>query len=278
MRATHEGAATRERFVESPSNPRVKSLVALRSRRERESSGTFVVEGRDELIMAMESGARVIQLYYCAQLVDMDRRGDVLDRVRSPQVEVVQLSKEAFGKASYRQGPDGWLAVVGGVGTSLDSLALRPDPLILVGERVEKPGNLGALLRTADATGVDAVVAADPVTDWGNPNVVRASKGALFSVPVVAAASRDVIRWLDNRRIGIVAATPEGGVPFTDCDFDRPTAIVVGSESSGLGGQWLAAAQVRARLPMFGRVDSLNVSVSAAVLLYEALRQRRRLG
>ena len=268
----------RPRYVDSPSNPRVKKLVALRRRRERESSGSFVVEGRDELSMAIESGARISELYFCPALSDERDRRELFAKLPLPGVELVEMSREAFERASYRQGPDGWMAVVEGIGSGLEELAIGTEPLILVCDALEKPGNLGALLRTAEATGVDAVIAADPVTDWGNPNLVRASKGTVFSVPVASGATLDVIGWLARRGVGIVAATPEGGVPFTGCDLRGPVAIAVGSESSGLGGPWLEAARTRATLPMFGRVNSLNVSVSAAVLLFEALRQRGRLG
>lgn len=269
----------RPRYVESPSSPRVRKLVALRRRREREASGSFVVEGRDELRMAMDSGARVGGLYYCPALVDDRDTAELFGKLgRSTGAEVVEMSRPAFERASYREGPDGWMAVVERVESGLEELTLGRDPLVVVCEALEKPGNLGAVLRTAEATGVDAVIAADPVTDWGNPNLVRASKGTLFSVPVAAGASLDVIGWLERKGIGIVAATPEGGASFTHCDLRGPVALVVGAESSGLGDPWLEAARTRATLPMFGQVNSLNVSVSAAVLLFEALRQRGRLG
>jgi RNA methyltransferase, TrmH family len=146
--------------------------------------------------------------------------------------------------------------------------------LLLVCERVEKPGNLGAMLRTADAAGLTALIAADPVTDWGNPNVIRASKGTVFSVPVASATAGDVLAWLADLALTVVAATPDADLLVTDADLTGPTAIVVGSETHGLPARWLAAADVRVRIPMFGRADSLNVATSAAIVAYEAVRQR----
>ena len=145
---------------------------------------------------------------------------------------------------------------------------------MLVCEGVEKPGNLGAILRTADAAGVAAVIAADPVTDWGNPNVVRASKGTVFSVPVASAPSAEVLAWIAARSLTLVAAAPDGDLALTGADLSGPTAIVVGSEARGLPPAWLERADVRVRIPMFGRADSLNVSISAAIIVYEAVRQR----
>ncbi|HEX4721119.1 MAG TPA: RNA methyltransferase, partial [Pseudonocardiaceae bacterium] len=189
--------------------------------------------------------------------------------------EIVHVNTRVFEKIAYRESPDGWLAVVRTVPTDLAALDLSPNPLALVCESVEKPGNLGAMLRTADAVGADAVIAAQPITDWGNPNVVRASKGTVFAVPVAAADSVDVLAWARKGGLRVVAATPDTDTLFTDVDLSGPTVIAVGSEKHGLTDAWLEPADVLVRIPMAGLVNSLNVATSAAIMLYEALRQRR---
>src|SRR5262252_1239646 len=259
--------------ITSPANPRVKQLVALRRRRARDESGVTLVEGRAEIELALAAGVRPRSLYYCPELSNPQDQG-LGERARDLGADVVRLSRLVFEKASYREGPDGWLAVVPAVDTSLAHLDPGPRPLILACAGLEKPGNLGAILRTADAAGVAAVIAADPITDWGNPNVVRASKGTVFSVPVASARSAEVLTWIAGRSLALVAAAPDGDVLLTDADLSGPTAIVVGSEARGLPAAWLDRAGTRVRIPMFGRADSLNVATSAAILVYEAVRQR----
>jgi TrmH family RNA methyltransferase len=258
--------------ITSLANPRVKQLVALRHRRARDRAGVTLVEGYEELDLALSAGARPLTLYVCPALA-----GDaqpMIDRVAGLGAEVIRVSRPVFAKIAYRESPDGWLAVLPQVPAGLALLDPGPRPLVLVCEGVEKPGNLGAILRTADAAGVAAVIAADPVTDWGNPNVVRASKGTVFSVPVASAPSAEVLAWIAARSLTLVAAAPDGDVPLTRADLSGPTAIVVGSEAHGLPQAWLERADVRVRIPMFGRADSLNVSISAAIIVYEAVRQR----
>lgn len=259
--------------ITSPANPRIKHLVALRRRRTRELDGVTLVEGYAELGLALAAGVRPKALYHCPELAHGDEL-DVLGRVTGLGTEVVRVSKPVFAKIAYRESPDGWLAVVPTVDTELDRLELGEQPLLLVCEGVEKPGNLGAILRTADAAGVTAVIATDPVTDWGNANLVRASKGAVFSVPVAAAPTAQVLPWLAGRGLTLAAATPDGDVLLADADLSGPVAIAVGSETHGLSGQWLEQADVTVRIPMFGRADSLNVAASAAIVVYEAVRQR----
>ena len=263
--------------ITSPANPRVKQLVALRRRRARDESGVTLVEGRAEIELALAAGVRPRSLYYCPALTG-PLGSDLGDRARDLGTDVVRLSRLVFEKASYREGPDGWLAVVPAVDTSLTRLDPGPRPLVLACAGLEKPGNLGAILRTADAAGVGAVIAADPVTDWGNPNVVRASKGTLFSVPVASAPSAEVLAWIAARGLQIVAATPDATRLVTDADLTPPTVIAVGAEQAGLPADWLERAAVSVRIPMFGRADSLNVATSAAIITYEAVRQRLQAG
>jgi RNA methyltransferase, TrmH family len=259
--------------IVSPSNPRVKQLVALRRRRGRELSGVTLVEGYEELVLALDAGVRPHTLYVNPELAGRDRMSTV-DRVAATGAEVVRLGPQAFEKVAYRESPDGWLAVVPSVPADLSALDLGPRPLLLVCEAVEKPGNLGAMLRTADAAGVAAVIAAGPVTDWGNPNLVRASKGTVFSVPVASASTAETLAWLAARDVTIVATTPHTDTLLTDVDLTGAVAIAVGAEKYGLSPELLAAASIRARIPMFGRADSLNVATSAAIATYEAVRQR----
>jgi RNA methyltransferase, TrmH family len=270
-RVSHDDGADIALDIASPTNLRVKRLVGLRKRRTRDDEGVTLVEGHDEIVLALDAGVRVRELYWCPALV---RGRDIAARLaEAPQTT---LSRAAFDRASYRESPDGWLAVVDQPGASLDTLEVGADSLILVCEAIEKPGNLGAMLRTADAAGVSAVVAADPLTDWGNPNVVRASKGTVFAVPIASAGSAEVARWLHDLGIRIVVASPETDGLVTDLDLTGATAIVVGAEHEGLTDVWLDAADDLAKLPMVGRVNSLNVATSAAIVVYEAVRQRAR--
>lgn len=259
--------------ITSPANPRIKQLVALRRRRARDESGVTLVEGRAEIELALAAGVRPRSVYYCPALQSRDGP-HLADRVREIGADVVRVSRPVFEKVSYREGPDGWLAVVPAVETSLAHLILGPTPLILACAGLEKPGNLGAILRTADAAGVAAVIAADPVADWGNPNVVRASKGTVFSVPVASATSTEALAWVAAHGLQIVAATPDATRLVTEADLTGPTVLAVGAEHAGLSADWLERADARVRIPMLGRADSLNVSASAAILAYEAVRQR----
>jgi TrmH family RNA methyltransferase len=258
--------------ISSTANPRIKALVRLRRRRHRDDAGVTLVEGFEELSLALAAGVLPSTVYLCPDLAAVAEWEAVREALAD--VEVVRVSAVAFARIAFRESPDGWLAVLPAVGVDLADLDPGADPLVLVCVGVEKPGNLGAMLRTADAAGVTCVIAADPGTDWSNPNVVRASKGAVYSVPVAAAEERAVLDWLAGRDIPILAGTPDADARYTDLDLRGPLAVAVGAEDVGLPATWLDAARWRALIPMSGRVDSLNVSASAAILLYEAVRQR----
>lgn len=268
-------------LITSPANPRLKAVAALRRRRAREEQGTTLVEGWEELSLALQAGVVPRVLYHCPDLMaDAPAQGGLVEQVAARGGEVVRLGRAAFEKVSYREGPDGFLAVVDSVTRSCAQLTVPNPALVLVCEAVEKPGNLGAILRTADAAGVHAVIAADPVTDWGNPNLVRASKATVFSVPVAADTTRATLSWLRANAIPLVAASPDPEtahppVDYTQVDYTGPVAIAVGAEKHGLSAAMLAAASARVQIPMSGRVNSLNVGTSAAVIAYEAVRQRR---
>lgn len=261
-------------MITSPQNPRVKQAVALREHRERSRSGLMLVEGYEEISLALDASGSLLRLFYCPELLRDSAEEDLATRARNRGAEILQVSERVFARLAYREGPDGWLAVFHALDTRLDRLRLDLNPLLLVAESVEKPGNLGAMLRTADAAGVDAFISADPRTDLGNPNVVRASKGALFSVPVAQAETVDVVRWLREQHVVIVVATPEAADTYHELDLSGGVAIVVGTEKEGVSASWLDNSDYRASIPMTGRVNSLNVSIAAAVLVYEAVRQR----
>lgn len=270
------GRVMTDLIITSPANHRVKALTALRRRRVREESGLTLVEGYEELSLAIRTGVVPQTLYYCPELMlDAAAQESLVADVALGGAETVRLGRAAFEKAAYREGPDGFLAVVSAVTRRCADLTVGPAALTLLCQGVEKPGNLGAMLRTADAAGVEAVVAADPVTDWGNPNLVRASKGTVFSVPVASDTTGASIAWLRERGLALVAATPDTDVDYTDVDYTGPVAIAVGAEKLGLTDEVLQAAAYRVRIPMVGRANSLNVATSAAIVVYEAVRQRR---
>ena len=227
----------------------------------------MVVEGWDEISLALEAGHSPRAL-----VADPTRTTRPLSM---PGVELTTVGKQVFDKISQREHADGWIALFEAPTRTLKTLSLGKRPLVVVLESLEKPGNLGAILRTGDAAGVDAVIVCDPLADIYGPNVVRSSRGTVFSVPVVQAASQDAIEYLQLRRIRIVATTPQGGTGYAEQDLTAAVAIVLGTESKGLSRVWLDSADVLVCIPMHGKVNSLNVSVAAATLIFEALRQRK---
>jgi TrmH family RNA methyltransferase len=260
----------------SPSNPRIKSVARLRDRRERASTGLTVVDGAREGRRALEARVDVVEAFVCEPLLAGEDARVALDLLRDRGIPVTATTEPAFTKIAYGDRAEGLLMVIRAPNRGLSDLALPDEPLLVVVEGVEKPGNLGAILRSADGAGADALIAASPRTDLANPNVIRASAGTFFSVPTAAAATAEVIDWLRERRIRAIAARVDAGQPYTEADLTGPVAIVLGSEAEGLMSAWSAANAQSVRLPMHGVADSLNVSVAAAVLLYEARRQRDR--
>ncbi|MCS6774023.1 MAG: RNA methyltransferase [Thermoflexales bacterium] len=274
--------------ITSLTNPRVKHVVALRDhKRQRDEDGLMLIEGFDPLDLALDCGVRPKTTFVCPELFKPSHSPSehqrLLARVAACSEEVIETSPPVFEKMAYRDGPDGWLAVAPKPKFALEDLALPTNApaLVLVVESVEKPGNLGAMLRTCDAAGAHAFLFCDPKADLTNPNVVRASQGTLFSVPVAQCSNEAALGWLRQRDLCIVATTPNAvnGKPpltFTEFDYRVPCAILVGEERYGLSAFWLRQADAAVRIPMMGRVNSLNVSVSAALVLYEAVRQRQR--
>jgi RNA methyltransferase, TrmH family len=257
--------------ITSQQNPRVKHIVRLRDeKRQRRADGLMLVEGYDEIQLALSAGHKPRTLLSAPELVS--RQIDVA----RPDTERITVTRAVFEKISYRENPDGWLAVFPIPQDSLEGLKLSDSPLLIVAESVEKPGNLGAILRTADAAHVDALLVCDPRVDPWNPNVVRASRGAVFSVPVIECDNAAALERLRRAGIQILAATPSADVVYSDIDLRRPIAIAVGTEDVGLTDFWMSQADLKVRIPMTGRVNSLNVSVSTALIVYEAVRQRNQ--
>lgn len=263
-------------IIESPQNPRVKAAVKLRKSKNRVSSGHTLVEGHREILRAVENNWQFVELYFCPALYLEPTTGQLVSEMATKGTPVFECSEAAFRKMSYRDTPDGIMALSPLVGKKLNELELPDNPLLLVAEGVEKPGNLGTILRTADATGVDAVIVCDPNTDINNPNVIRASIGTLFFMPVAEASTVDTLAWLESRGIQSIAAVPDAEREYTDIDMRNGIAFVVGAEDEGLTKKSMDAANVKVKIPMLGKNDSLNVSTAAAVLLYEAVRQRRK--
>ena len=253
--------------ITSLQNPRVKHIVRLRDdRRQRREDGLMLVEGYDEIRMALSAGHTARTLLSAPELATLD--------LAAVDAERITVSRAVFEKMSYRENPDGWLAVFALPRVSLDELTLSDAPLVIVAESVEKPGNLGAILRTADAASADALLVCDPRVDVWNPNVVRASRGTVFSVPTVECDNASALEWLRRRAIRVIAATPAARILYSDTNLRVPAAIAVGTEDEGLSDFWLSNADLKVKIPMLGRVNSLNVSVSTALIVYEAVRQR----
>jgi len=287
-----------ENLITSLQNPKVKRLVLLQQKSsERRKSGLFVVEGQRELEHCLEAGYEVDSIYYCPELsahTPMPHsqkenaqastfntpRNATLSKTERPSQRhnfkdrTFCVTAAVYEKIAYRGSTEGVLAVVKSRSTTLDELPKKEAPLYVVLESVEKPGNLGAVLRSADAAAADAVIVCDPLTDLYNPNLIRSSIGAIFSVPCVACSSEECISFLKARGVRILTAQLQDSHLYYNTDMRQGTAIVMGTESTGLTDVWRQAADAHIRIPMLGRLDSLNVSVSAAILLFEAVRQR----
>ena len=290
--------------ITSPSNPKIKRLLALQQKSSaRREAGLFVVEGRRELQHCIDAGFEIDTVFYCPSFLASgsgelplktsgcagplplpSEAGPSLLRSRgwlrfseavAASPKEFEVSEEVYAKIAMREGTEGVIAEVRAKERRLEDLALPERPLVVVLESVEKPGNLGAVLRSADAAGVDAVLFCDPLTDLWNPNLIRASIGAVFTVPCVACSSAEAIAFLKARGIRILTAQLQDSSLYYDCDMTVGTALVMGTESTGLTDVWREAADAHIRIPMLGRLDSLNVSVSAAILLFEAVRQRQ---
>lgn len=263
--------------ISSVANPRIKNLVRLRDARHRKRQRRFLIDGQRELERAKAAGWPLETLFFCPEFFRDDAAMELVEHWDRAGVEAVQLSEDAFRKAAYRQGPDGLLGLAPMREQALADLVLRSPALLLVAEQVEKPGNLGALMRTANAARADALIVCDPICDLFNPNAIRASQGAFFQLPFVATDTITARLWLEERRIQILATSPDAEKTLWQHDLTGPTALVVGAEDAGLSPDWLDGTLATARLPMAGVTDSLNVSVAAGICLFEVVRQRAHL-
>ncbi len=264
-------------LITSLQNQRVKDAAKLRDRRQREKQGRFLIDGVRELDRALDAGLLPADVFVCPDLCTSDEARRLFARVTQlcPQA-VSEVTAEVFEKLAFGERLEGIVASVPTPTKPLDALQLPDDAIVCVLENVEKPGNLGAILRSADAAGIAAVIAADDQTDLFNPNAVRASLGTIFSMPTAVADAATTLAWLRERRFSMWAARVGSGPTYTDVDYRGPTAIILGSEADGLSARFWADDIRPIHLPMLGRADSLNVSVAAAIMFYEALRQRSR--
>ena len=266
-------------LLSSAQNPRVKEVIHLRERREREKTGLFIIEGYRELLRATDANHPIHQLFICPELFLGSNEDALIARLKLKGAKIFTCTEAVFRKLSYRDRPDGLVAVAPQQHLTLENLqqqlAKKNNPFLVVAEAIEKPGNLGTILRSSDAVGLDALIVCDQCTDPHNPNVVRASVGTLFTVPVIEAEGEPTLQWLKTNKIAILAATPSAQMEYTDVDMTQPIAIVVGTEQLGLSERWMQNADIQVRIPMCGVADSLNVAMATTLLLYEALRQRR---
>lgn len=260
-------------IITSTGNPHVKEALRLRGKRGRAEGERILIDGVREIGRAVEAGVIIDEVFFCDALMEGDAIA-LLKRINSGGARVTQVNEVVFDKIRYGDRTGGLVAVARRPRQTLEEVRLSTNPLVAILEGLEKPGNLGAIVRTADAAGVEAVIVIAPETDLYGPNVIRASLGTIFCVPVVEAETNTVIEWLQKNKLAIVTATPEGGIDYTDVDFRGPVAMVFGSEAGGLSPTWRKINVTQASVPMRGRADSLNVATTAALFFYEALRQR----
>lgn len=254
--------------ITSLQNPKIKHIVKLREdKRQRQKDNLILVEGFDELTLALSCGFVPQTLLTSPELVTK--------QLNFSNADTLTLSRNVFEKISHRENPDGWLGIFSTPKFSLGQIKLSSPALVVVAESIEKPGNLGAILRTADACKVDAVLVCDPRVDVWNPNVIRASRGAVFTMPVVEIKSDEAVTWLRSKKMRILSATPSAQENYQQVDMKESIAIAVGTEDKGLSDYWMQEADIKVKIPMLGKVNSLNVSIATALILYEAIRQRQ---
>jgi TrmH family RNA methyltransferase len=259
-------------MISSLQNPKIKDIVRLSKHKERREQQLFVIEGARELSLALSGGYTINAVFVCPSIFASSDYPDVLAQL--PESIKYEVSENVFQKIAYRESSDGLIALAVPKKHALADLKLSENPFVIVLEAVEKPGNLGAILRTADAAAIDAVVVCEPLADLYNPNVVRSSVGCLFTVQTVVCSSEEALNWLKINHIRSFAAELKALNWYHETDFVQASAIIMGTEADGLTPFWLEHADERIKIPMRGQIDSLNVSVSTAVLTFEAMRQR----
>lgn len=261
-------------LITSFQNPRIKSLVKLRNRRHRDEGGVLI-EGYKAVKLALENDFRLSEIYYCPELYLGSNEDDLVNQAIQSGAKAFETTPEIFTKVAYRDRPEGIIAITPQFHRKLEELPVNDHSLYLVAEAIEKPGNLGTMLRTADAAGVEGVIICDPITDIYNPNVVRASIGTLFTVPIAHCTTEEFFAWKQNNKVTLVATTPSTKKVFTDVDLTGKVALAVGTEQVGLPDYWIDNADEKVLIPMYGKADSLNAAASATLVLYESVRQRR---
>jgi len=260
--------------ITSGQNPKIKAALALKERKERDKEGLFLIEGYRELKRAIDHDVAIEALLICPKLFLGENEGSLIDQASAQGAEIYSCAPHLLEKLSYRDRSDGLIAIAHKATRSLFDLEVPNNSLFIIAESIEKPGNLGTILRSADAAGADGVIICDRCTDMYNPNVVRASVGTLFTQPVIEATTEETLLFLQQHGIQIVATTPAAEKFFTDVDLTGSIAIVVGTEQLGLSDAWLERADLQVKIPMLGVADSLNVASATTLLLYEAVRQR----
>jgi TrmH family RNA methyltransferase len=257
-------------LISSTHNPKVKSLLALEKPRERRKQQLFIIEGKKEIGLALEAGYKIGNLFFCEDIISIQE----LASLGVSEKFLARVTKDVFDKIAVRENSGGVIAVAEMKVHSLDQIKLKKNPLLLILEGVEKPGNLGAILRTADAAGVDAVIICDPQTDFYNPNVIRSSVGCLFTTQTASASSEETIAWLKKNNIAIYCTYLKASKHYHLINYEKPSAIVMGTEATGLSDIWVKNSDANIIIPMGGKIDSMNVSTATAVVVFEAKRQR----
>jgi TrmH family RNA methyltransferase len=260
--------------ITSIHNPRIKAAVGLKKKRERDRLRRILIEGTREIDRALEGGIRIHETFYRSDPILGEEEQSLQQRLEARDIKLTEVSGRAFEKLVYRESSSCFVAVADKGTHALEDLPVNAVPLYLVVETVEKPGNLGAMLRSADAVGITGLICCDPAVDLYNPNVIRSSLGALFTVAIAVADGDAAAEWLRRQAVAVVTSTPHAATLYTGADLRGAVAIVVGSEERGVSDRWMDAADLTVKIPMRGKADSLNVSAAATVLLYEALRQR----
>lgn len=257
-------------LITSHHNPKIKSLLALEKPRERKKQCLFVIEGKKEISLALTAGYKVGNIFFCDELIHPDE----VMALGSDDRLLIPVSRDVFDKIARRENSGGIIGVAEHKVHRIDLIKLSKNPLILVLEAVEKPGNLGAILRTADAAGLDAVIICDPQTDFYNPNVIRSSLGCVFTNQIASSTNEEALAWLVKNKIKVYCTYLRASKPYHEIDFTNPSAIVMGTEATGLSELWVNHSTNNIIIPMAGKIDSMNVSTAAAVVVFEAKRQR----
>lgn len=258
--------------IESLQNPLIKNIIQLQEKsRNRKKEQLFIIEGKREISLAISGHYTIEKILFCEKVITYDE----LSEFHSSSIEFIKITSDIYNKLAYRDTTEGVIAIVKTKKHTLNDLVLPKNPLLLVVESIEKPGNLGAMLRTADAAKFDAVIVANPKSDFYNPNVIRSSVGCVFTNQLASGTTEDVIVYMRNNKINIYSAILQEAVPYYSQDYTEATALVVGTEATGLSEQWRVASKQNIIIPMEGVIDSMNVSVAAAILMFEAKRQRR---